>query len=112
MKLELTQQVEYVPEWNENQKDSEPISFTLRHLTTAERAKCTDTGQTEQGHLHIKPDYERMFRLAVVKIENLDVGGKQLETARDVLATPGLYMLFFEVALYILNMNPIGDKKK
>jgi len=115
MKITLARDAEYIPEWNGNRDDPEPVVFHLRYLTTAERQQCMEREYLPDKNggvrVAIKPDQERMFKLAVRKIENLEVNGRPLTTAGDVLSTPGLDLLFIEVSLYVLTMNAEQDSK-
>ena len=107
--------MEYVPEWHDNRDDAEPITFYLRYLTVAERQQCLDKQYVPDKHggiqIAVKPDQERMTKLAVQKIEHLEVNGKLIKTGAELLATPGLDDLFMEVSLQILTMNAERDSK-
>ena len=115
MKITLAKDAEYIPEWNGNREDPEPVVFHLRYLTTAERQQCMEKEYLpdKDGGIRVavKPDQERMFKLAVKKIEHLEVNGRELVTAKEVLETPGLDSLFLEVSLHVLTMNAEQDSK-
>jgi len=111
MRLTIAKEGEYIPEWNGNKEDDEPIKFVLRHLTTGERERAIEFGMAEDGKSVVKPDLRSLFRTAVVRVENLHVNDKSLTKADDVLSAPDLYDLFVEVAVYVLAQNARQDPK-
>ena len=111
MKLSLSKEIEYIPEWNDNKKEADPIIAIFRHLTTDQRNDCMDTGFDKNNKMIIKPDLGKIFRWALVELKNLDIDDEMIKTANDVLKKPGLYNLFMELALYALNMDALESKK-
>lgn len=111
MKLTIDKEQEYIPTWNDNEADAEPIKFILRNLTTAERDAAVSLSFGENGDPILKPDMQRIFTKGVARIENLWVNDKQILTPASVMTTPGLYELFLEVASEILAVNMRRDSK-
>ena len=111
MKINIARESEYIPEWNDNESNDEPIKFFLRDLTTAERDGCISLKVNEKGESVIDPDYQKIFRRGVIRIENLEVNDEKIKTAEMVLKTPGLWNLFLEVAGRILLQNTEGLSK-
>lgn len=111
MKLVIDKEQEYIPSWNDNEADDEPIKFILSNLTTTERDACVDLSFGENGDPLLKPDMQRIFAKGVKRIENLWVNGGQISTPAAMMAAPGLYELFLEVASEILARNMRHDPK-
>ena len=115
MKVMIARTAEYTPEWEGNAEDPEPITVKLRYLTPEERDQCLHYAMGKSGddetRVTIDPDRRKLFRLGVVEFVNLNVNGKAIKSAEQVLTTPGLDGLFTEVALHILAMNARTDEK-
>lgn len=111
MKLTIEKEWEYIPFWNNNQADSEPIKFILCNLTTAERDSCVELSFDQDGKPIFKSDNQRIFKAGVRQIENLSVNGEKISSATGVMTMPGLYELFLEVASEILAKNMRRDSK-
>lgn len=107
--MKLTSSVEretrYSPVWNGNQECDEPCVFVLRALTTGERADTIKMDIGGDGSAVVRPDFRRMFTLAVTGIENLSLDGTQIDTAAKLLAAPGLHELYVEVSAHIAQLN-------
>jgi len=107
----LEKEVEYIPEWNENREEDEPITFTLRYITDAERSRCQVPRFDEQGNPAVEVDYEGFVKCGVTKIENFKVNGKEITTARQFSKLSGFHQLHMEVALKIFSLNARQDSK-
>lgn len=109
MKVDLSEKYEFIPEWNGNQEDPNPIVFHCRYLTTGERQKCI-VEKFVQGELVVEQDDMAIMRYAVEYIENLeDVDSGQKITKGDQLSgTRKLASLVREVAndAVFRNMRP------
>jgi hypothetical protein len=104
MKIDLVKEFEFIPEWNDNQEDENPIKFVFRHLTAGE----VDSIVSLDG----KYDTSRVFKLSTLRIENLEVNGEKITTADKLLGSPGLAPLMYEAIGYLLkNMNPVSNPK-
>ena len=40
MKIDLNDKYEFIPEWNGNQEDENPIKVYCKHMTAGERERC------------------------------------------------------------------------
>ena len=107
----LEKEIEYIPEWDNNQEESEPITFTLRYITDAERSRCQVPRFDEQGNPAVEVDYEGFVKCGVTKIENFKVNGKEITTARQFSKLSGFHQLHMEVALKIFSLNARQDSK-
>lgn len=105
MKLSLNREFEYIPNWNDNKKDNDPIKFYIRDLTTAERDDYVKFKLVDGKDPGAEADLQKIFSKCVQRIENLEVEGEKIETARKLLDTPGLWALFLEVATHISTHN-------
>lgn len=110
-RIEILKQKEFVPGWNDNDKEENPITFVLNYLSTQDTHEVIEL-QEESYRLNMIKE----FRKAVAKIRNLEIeiGGeiKAIQTADEFLLTPGFINLFYEVIKEIHNMKAIVDKKK
>ena len=115
MKITFDDTYEFVPAWNGNKADAEPITFKLRYLTSPERSRCIqkDIIVVDGEKTQIKVNYREreMFELSVEKITGLDANGKKVETAKDFLAEKRLSGLFDEVVNEIVARNTRQDLK-
>ena len=111
MKFTLAREKEYIPTWEGNDKQDEPVKFTLRYLNTVERDDIISPAFGEDGKVNIKPNYAKAFKLGVVKIEGMNVDGVQVRSPADFLKLSGFYELFLEVAGQVMMMNAVVDGK-
>ena len=107
----LEKETEYIPEWDGNKEKTEPVTFTLRYLTDAERSRCQKPMFDERGYPVVELNYEQMFKYGVSRIDNFKVNGKAITTAREFLALSGFYNLLMEVALQVFTLNARQDSK-
>jgi hypothetical protein len=105
----ITKDKEYIPQWDGNRGKAEPITFTLRYLTNAERARCFAMRADSRGEVSVEPDNEQLIKLGVVKIDNLTVNKKPVDTASKFQALSGFDRLYAEVATEVLVMNARED---
>jgi len=112
MDIKIARDYEYAPEWNDNQKDVNPIVVKLKYLTPGERDDCYGW----EGDKWV-PDVKQMFLKALVSVTNLAVYADDSDkpkkdwTAQDILDTPGLDGLFAELSIDILKQNARRDSK-
>ena len=111
MKVTLNKESEYIPEWNDNRNDEDPIKFHLRDLTTAERDSYVKFKLVEGKEPKTEADFQMIFSKCVKKIDNLEVDGEKIDSARKLLNTAGLWPLFMEVATYISAHNMAATSK-
>ena len=123
MDTKIKRFVDYIPEWDKNKEDDVPIVAELRFLTTSEFDDCYDiTPQiiNEKGKKigggKITVDRKKMFLAAVKGFKNFTVTDEsnkkvEIKTAQDVLDTPGLEDLFFEIIIFVRKMESRVDLK-
>lgn len=102
----LEQEYWWVPEWNENKKDANPIRFRKRMLTAGQRLKLV-TFRDGQPHI----ENEQVFLVSVQEVENLSASGKAVSTARDVLRHGEFYLLALESVADTLAHQEAPDLK-
>ncbi len=107
----VTKDREYVPKWDGNREKPDPIRFTLRYLTNAERSRCWKVQRTRDGDIQIPVDNELLVRMGVKSISGFVVNGKPVLTAEDFMSTSGFDGLFVEVSTEILGMNAREDTR-
>ena len=101
MKLLIEKEYQYVPEWNGNKKEDNPVVFNLKALTEFERDKIIIQKYLDGG-LETSTNRSEAVRLAVVSIENLFVNGVEIKTARQLLDVPGISSLIAELATEVI----------
>jgi len=101
----VTEDIDFIPEFDDNEKEKEPITVVLKYMTSNENAKCLKI----YGDLDI--DYETTITLGVKEVKNLKVDGKEITTARQLLNLSGFRKLLDEVVVKIISMNARTDKK-
>ena len=111
-----TKEVEFVPEWNDNKKDPNPIRFRLRYLNNSQRSDLIRWKADSSGEIHLDPDRRGLLLAGVVKVENLwvveDGARKEIKTAMALLQSYGLEALMIELATEIISMNPRQEVEK
>lgn len=122
MEVKIRRIIDYIPKWNDNKKDKNPIIFHLRYLSTSEADDCLEVKPSEydfktkkvSGGEIIQHD-KKMFLNAVVEIDNLQVNDGdstiKVVTAEELLKQPGLDLLYYELVVYIKTMNARIDSK-
>lgn len=109
MKIRISREIEFIPEWNNNQEETDPIKAVLMDLSTAEREECIRMVIVAGGDVELKPDYQKLFKRGVTRIDNLsvEIDGKEqkITTPEDLLKAPGFYNLFMEIATKIISMT-------
>ena len=109
----------YIPEWNKNKKETDPIKLHYRYLTGPEYDRFVGIGTPEfdeegnpKGGFTLKLDKEGMVRCGIEKIENLYVGDDTITTAEQLCTVPELAGLYREFIDFYLEANREPDKKK
>ena len=109
--------IEFIPEWQENRADSNPIRATLKFLNTAQRTTLLPWDSDTEGHVRMKPDRRGLLLAGLEKLENCvmvdrDTGAKkEIKTAFELLGAYGLEGLAIEIATEIMSMNARGTEK-
>ena len=105
-----TKEVEFIPEWNGNKLEAQPIRITLRFLNNAQRTDLIRWRGDVSGAVNFDPDKRGLLMGAVAKIENLwmveDGVRKEIRTAQALLQSYGLEALVIELVTEIVGMNP------
>lgn len=107
----LEKEVEYIPEWDDNPEAVEPITFTLKYLTNAERSKCQKTVFDDKGNTQIEFNNELLVKFGVSSISGFKVNGREIATGRDFNALSGFPELHIEIATQVLVLNGRQDSK-
>jgi len=111
-----TKEVEYVPEWNDNKKDPNPVRVRLRFLNNSQRTDLIRWKADQSGQIHLDPDRRGLLLAGVVKIENLwvieDGVRKEIKTGMALMQSYGLEALMIELATEIIGMNPKQEVEK
>ena len=110
MRYNIKKEIEFIPSWEGNDKQDEPIKFYLKHLNVTERDDIFSPVADETGRVKVKLNSIKAFTIGVSKIENLTVDGKEITTPRAMLQLPGFYELMIEVATRIMTMNAFDEE--
>ena len=114
----VSRNVEYVPTWNGNRDDPNPVRVTLRFLNTAQRTTLLPWHTESDGRSVMNPDRRGLLLAAVERIENLimldrDTGTRhEVRTARDLLEAVGLEVLAIELTTQVVIMSGSGGPEK
>lgn len=113
MNISIVRDEEFTPEWNGNRDDSEPIVVDIQALTSEQRMAAMTVGTNPDGTLDIRIDHAKFFRYGAKSIRNLNVDGKALTSALDVIRSKGQGLDGFirEVGSEIFIRNQETDKK-
>lgn len=123
MDIKIQRTLDYIPSWNKNKEASSPITFKLKHLTTDEFNSCynitplkLDIKGKKIGGGEVTVDKRKMFVYGVMEIKGLTVTDEsekqtKIVTPTDLLLSPGLEDLFFEVIGFIRGMEARIDSK-
>ena len=125
MDIKIRRTEEFVPKWNKNDKDKNPIVFKLKYLTVSEHEDCRSltpikldiNGKKVSGG-ELIADPKKIFSYSVMEITNLttiDEDDKKVDirSAEDMLTCQSqeLVGLFFEVTSHILAMSKKVNSK-
>lgn len=123
MKIVVENEKEYIPEWNGNRDQDEPITVIHRFLKPGERKKyiylepmeLTYEGEKQEQRTHFVQKTQELAEVLITKIKNLVivVDGKETEidTIKKFYNTPGIPPnLVSEIEAYIMNASPEVDK--
>jgi len=107
LRIKVAKQKTFIPIWNKNKDDSNPIEVDIEYLTVGQLDDCIDNlGRVNQ---------KMMFRKAVKKIRNLEIETdgieKKILTAENRLNARGLEQLYYEILGEIAVMKAGGDEK-
>lgn len=99
MDIKLEKKFDFIPEWNNNKQEDEPVVFHCQLLTVAEYEGCMKVGDT------VTIDRRAYLKKSILKIDNLSVGGKPIYDADEFLRARGVSALFTEVSTHLLTIN-------
>lgn len=114
MELTFSSEFEYIPAFNDNQENENPIKIICRYMTTPERSKYIENKlMTVNGEIQSQTIFhnEAILKASILKIENLKVNGVEIKTAKALLEIEGLSQLSEEIATYIATKNLSPDLK-
>jgi hypothetical protein len=97
MKCTIEKDYEYVPEWNGNRDDEEPIVVECTSLTHPQR-KAGIRRYYKGGDMQVDVDEKALVLAAVKRVRNLEINGMKVETGKQLLETEGLAGLVDDVA--------------
>ncbi len=104
--------VEYVPEFDDNREDREPITLEIKPMSVREVQRQSGNVRAKPGHGGIRTNAveirQETFLSHVRNVKNLKVGGKMIETAEDLLET-GLNALVGEIEDAITNISRLSE---
>lgn len=119
--IQSSEWVTYVPEWEDNREDEDPITAELRPLTMAASGSYATSIKTEQVHGfrgqtrdNSVAVSQKQFRDNCRNITNLRVDGKEITTPQDLLGTRMVNGLVLELMGVIngdLSMLREGEAK-
>lgn len=111
-----TQESQYIPKWNNNDKVTDPITLNLKVLNSKDYwqlmaiCKKLDSGNDVQTYLE---SLRSIFQKYITSIQNLTVDNKVLSPS-NLVDYPVLFSLLTELMLELVNQSSIteNDKKK
>lgn len=123
MEVKIKRTEDYIPKWEHNDKSDKPIVFKLKYLTTSESDDCysitavqLDIKGKRVGGGKVIVDRKKMFLYGVAEITNLSIVDEadkrvEIKAPEDLLLSPGLDDLYFEVITHIRGMDARIDPK-
>lgn len=114
MKLTISNEFDYTPEWNDNQQADEPVVVHCRYLTAGERDKIiypVITNRDGEMETRIEADRRAIIEKGVLSIDNLEINGRPIKTAKDLIEQRGLGELYQEIAMELISRNMTPDLK-
>ena len=114
MNITFDREFEIIPDFAGNDKDDNPMKLRFRYLTSPEREECVtkDYVATEEGvSRRTKFDYNKTILLSLVSIENCEVNGVKISTAKDLINCEGLSGLISELGDKVSARNSKPDLK-
>lgn len=112
----------FIPKWNGNKKEADPIKIKHRYLTPEERDKyfyyqpLKVTPKTDGYEVVLVEDKKGCCKAIVIGIENfaLEVNGEKIviDTVKKLYETEGVpNALIKEIEEYMSNASPVIDEK-
>lgn len=102
----------YIPEveWNIECDDNDRVSVECEYFRPAERTKYTTFSKEGSGGI----DIDKIFRDKVKKINNLQINGKEIDTADKLLKYPSsieIDALVNDVVLHLMNTESLNKEE-
>ena len=109
MDVALLEGKEYIPDWNQNEKEATPVKVILQPLTAGQRASLLEKifNSKEEEYLSYA------CRHAIKAIENLSVAGKPIKTAEELFDSRGIGLegLVLDIGKEVIVINKRPDSK-
>lgn len=99
MNVKIEKTFEFIPGWNNNKDNEQPITVNGSYLTNTQLDRCLKIG-TE-----ISIDRKQYLKESKIKISNLNVDGKLIITSEDLLGACGLSQLYTEITTHLIEIN-------
>jgi hypothetical protein len=109
MEITFEEQVDFIPEWNGNQKNAKPIKVTLRPLNASE-LKRIESYTKKNGGVEYKIDTPLVVSIGVVDIKDLAVNGKYIKDGEKLITIPKLAALCEEISLKIFDISKVDEE--
>lgn len=114
MKLTISKEFDYTPEWNDNKEQTDPVVVHCRYLTAGERDKIIYPEIVQRDgemETRIQADRRAIIEKCVLSIDNLEVNGRLIKTAKELIEQHGLGELYQEIAMELISRNMSPDLK-
>ena len=114
MKLKINQTGEFIPKWNDNENEENPIKFEFTKITPALMAKIVSKKviyRDDEPEITIEFDFDKIVKNCITKIENLEINGAAIRFASEILKQSGLGDLITEIGSHILQESNSVEKK-
>lgn len=111
MDIRIGKTYDFIPEWEGNKEEAQPVVFHMRYLTTGERETLIRYEFGEDGKVKIVPDRKGLLQAAVLSIEGLKVNGEPCASIRSLLSYPGFDFLVIEAVADVMAQNARQDPK-
>jgi len=119
-----TKPVTFIPTFEDNHKEDQPLSFTVGRLKyndfweiavlidRFQKAVTSDAGPDKsKAIIELANEFRPFFESYVQNIQNFEVDDKP-GTIGDILNSPGLSALVMEIAVKLLEISQPSDKDK
>lgn len=115
----VTQTKQFIPKWNDNDKNTNPITVNLKPLNTKSYWQIMAICQSIQDNQNINPNeipeiienLRPIFQKNIESISNLTIDNKQMQSG-DIVNYPALIELMTEIMFELINISSFTDKDK
>ena len=129
MRIIASSGMEYIPTWNHNKKEKDPIKIKWRYLTGPEKDRIIgfdplefDEKGNQVGRFKFHIDNVELIKTSILDTINLEVTKTVISMARDeetkkataddICSIPELAGLYTELVNFFMDENRPIDKKK